>query len=498
MKNSSWALKTRHAPIALLALILLATAHLAWASGNPWTLLYVLPALLVVLLARKDMAQNNAMLQELLQMTNEINQGRLEYRITGIPKNSRYYKIAWRLNETVDQVETFMREVDAVYRAATEGRFHRRPLSRGLNGQFASALNQFNRIIDDSESAYWQRKKDELFVQLGTLKTENLLNNLAQNQCDLGEIDKEMGEVEHLSRNTSDKSTESLAQVRQLIQDLGRVTETAVGLRGSSQQLAGSSEQISEMVGVITSVADQTNLLALNAAIEAARAGEHGRGFAVVADEVKQLAETTKKAAAEISEIMDRFVASTQEMVGNSIQMADISEQATEVIGQFRRNFEDVTRNSQQVHDKVSFVKVICQTALTKVDHLIYMQRGYHAAELSHPDQQIVQPLHVDHRNCRFGLWYESGPGKEQYSQLPTYPKIIEPHALVHQSMHRALQVLDQPWERNPRLHDELLDAFHQAEAASETLAQLLERLTQEKLHQDVAQSTRSSEVSLF
>jgi methyl-accepting chemotaxis protein len=498
MKNSSWALKSRHALIALFVLLLAASIHLAVASGSAWPAIYGLAGLVALVLARIGSAHNHAVQQKLLEMTHEINQGRLECRITGIPQSSRYHKIAWRLNETVDQVETFMREVDAVYRAAAEGRFHRRPLARGLNGQFASALEKFNRIIDDSESAYWQRKKDELFVQLGQLKTENLLNNLVQNQRDLGEIDKEMGEVETLARNTSDKSTESLAQVQQLIQNLGRVTETAVGLRGSSQQLAGNSEQISEMVGVITSVADQTNLLALNAAIEAARAGEHGRGFAVVADEVKQLAETTKKAAAEISEIMGQFVASTQVMVDDSIQMADTSEQATEVISQFRRNFEDVTRNSQQVHGKVSFVQVICQTALTKVDHLIYMQRGYHAAELSHPDENIVQPLHVDHHQCRFGQWYETGPGKEQYSELPSYPQIIEPHARVHRNMHKALQVLSQDWEKNPQLHEELLTAFRDAEAASESLTQLLEQMTQEKLHEDVVQTTAETEVGMF
>lgn len=482
MKNMLFHLKSRHILLINTLLLIAASVWLIVLSENTLFSLLAIFGIALLGLARLGSRHNDDMYQKVYKLADEIFHGRLEYRITGIPSQSRYSDIAWKMNEAVDQFETFMREVDAVFTAANEERFYRTTQHQGMHGSFSSGLIKFDSSVDAKQESYWQHKEDELFSALGHLKTDNLMKNLVLNQRDLNSISAEMIEVESISKNSAETATQSLGSVRELIDGLSQVIEKAINMRGSTQELSVNSEQISEMTTVITSVADQTNLLALNAAIEAARAGEHGRGFAVVADEVKKLAETTKQAASQISSIIQNFVVSTQTMVEDTKNMADISEQSKSVISKFEGNFENTVAEAQQVHSKVSYVQVICQTALTKVDHLIYMQRAYRIAETKAQAGDDKDKVMLGPTECRFGQWYDSGEGHLHYSQLPVYNDIRQPHNRVHQHVHEAIHIMDQDWQRDINLHQQLLSTFKAAEKASNELTMLVERLADEKM----------------
>lgn len=117
------------------------------------------------------------------------------------------------------------------------------------------------------------------------------------------------------SRHTSESASNGAAVVQETIEGMGKIAERVKQTAGAIDALGTRSEQIGEIIGTIEDIADQTNLLALNAAIEAARAGEQGRGFAVVADEVRALAERTTKATKEIGGMIKAIQSETREAV---------------------------------------------------------------------------------------------------------------------------------------------------------------------------------------
>jgi len=124
----------------------------------------------------------------------------------------------------------------------------------------------------------------------------------------------------------------------------------------SVQELGSRSDQIGKIVGVIDDIADQTNLLALNAAIEAARAGEQGRGFAVVADEVRKLAERTTKATKEIAEMIQSVQAETRGAVGKMQSGTQQVEKGVEVTAKAGSSLKQIIGQAEHVGEMVTHI----------------------------------------------------------------------------------------------------------------------------------------------
>jgi PAS domain S-box-containing protein len=123
------------------------------------------------------------------------------------------------------------------------------------------------------------------------------------------------GEVRQVSDNSKTLASDGGKVVQQVVADMEKINTAVMNAATTIEDLGKKSEHIQNIVKSIKEIADQTNLLALNAAIEAARAGEQGRGFAVVADEVRKLAEKTSKSTQEISAMTETITSSTNEAV---------------------------------------------------------------------------------------------------------------------------------------------------------------------------------------
>lgn len=144
---------------------------------------------------------------------------------------------------------------------------------------------------------------------------QELTQSISEMNTGIHQVAQRSEEMIHLTENTSALTSKGEQFIDHVVGQMNLIQSSVSKASQSIHSLRERSNEISEIIEIITGVAEQTNLLALNAAIEAARAGEHGKGFAVVADEVKKLAEESKRSAGQITEMINHIQRETKESV---------------------------------------------------------------------------------------------------------------------------------------------------------------------------------------
>ncbi|MDE5603363.1 MAG: CZB domain-containing protein [Helicobacter sp.] len=330
------------------------------------------------------------------------------------------------------------------------------------NQELQTLINTINNKVSQSQSM-------NAFKEMALILTQSCATNLKILQEDFTKsvdlLREAKGNATHNISNT--KNSQEI-----LSNGIASMMSKLADFNSMVGQVQNDFMTISSVIALISDISDQTNLLALNAAIEAARAGEHGRGFAVVADEVSKLAERTQKATKEIEmniqvvrQNFSEVQSSTDEILK---EMEDLNTQ--------NQSLEQIKNSAQAISKETDQILSTTFIGLVKLDHLLFKINGYNAIF-----SENMEATFVGHHDCRLGKWYDTGNGRAEFSTFPSFAAIESPHQQVHSSIIAGYEIMKKNGSSKECL-SEISEYFKKAESASDAIIKTLDSLLKEKL----------------
>jgi len=458
-----------YAHIAVISLALIVSA--VFFEFNIIIFIFNLLNILIALYAYKQIHITKDNIQRSSDIIAAAKDGNFENRQHFISGGGELEELAWNINDMFDQIEGVMREINTSIEYAAANKYFRRINTTGLNSLFAKTGELINTSIDAMEAEHDTQERVKCINELS--KTgKGLMESFHNIQTQISDTNDSLSQLAIESQETASLSRSNNAVVDAMNSNFEKLSQIIAQNDESIEGVSSRTAEITSIIDLIKDIADQTNLLALNAAIEAARAGEHGRGFAVVADEVRKLAERTQKATNEITISISTLQQEANGMLDNSKELNDIAYESTQSVGTLYSSLEQFNTTSESVLASSRFMKNKNFVVLAKIDHILFK-----ADALAHIEKNDFKEF-PDHRSCRFGKWYATD-GLSQFKHSKSFQAIETPHAIVHNSVLNTFEILKTKSLSSCDM--EIKNNFVQMELATEELFSLMDKMLEEE-----------------